>query len=58
MFNKLNNNDNLKLIIQRQQKREKEFKEEKKILIDNHEIRLRQLIQETVDTRFVVLNLF
>jgi len=41
-------------LLQRLQEREKEFNEERHILIDRHEIRVRQLIQEQVDARLAI----
>lgn len=45
-------NENMRLI-QRQREREEEFGEEKRALIELHETRVRQLMQETVDARCV-----
>lgn len=42
--------ENMRLA-KRQREREEEFCEEREILIERHEIRVRQLIQETVDAR-------
>lgn len=44
-------NENI-LLAERYKEREKEFQQEREMLIEKHEIRVRQLTQETVDARF------